>query len=42
MTQKLLKFQKKLTDHKHDKYIITPEFNKLKLAPNRFNSKDRF
>ena len=29
MTQKLLKLKKNLTDHDHDKYIITPEFNKL-------------
>ena len=24
-----MKLKKKLTDHKHDKYITTPEFNKL-------------
>ena len=24
--------EKKLTDHKHDEYITTPEFNNLKLA----------
>ena len=29
MTQKLLKFEKKLTDHNHDKYITTPEFDTL-------------
>ena len=29
MTQKLVNL-KKLTDYKHDKYITTPEFNKLK------------
>ena len=29
MTRKLLKFEKKLTDHNHDKYITTPEFNTL-------------
>ena len=29
MTQKLMKLKKKITDHKYDKYIITPEFNKL-------------
>ena len=29
MTQKLLKLKKKLIDHDHDKYITTPEFNKL-------------
>ena len=27
MTQKLLKLEKRLTDHNHDKYITTPEFN---------------
>ena len=29
MTQKLLKLKKKLTDRKHNKYITTPEFNKV-------------
>ena len=29
MTQKLLKLKKDLTDHDHDEYITTPEFNKL-------------
>ena len=29
MTQKLLKLEKKLTDHNHDKYITTPEFSTL-------------
>ena len=29
MIQKLLKLKKKLTDHNHDKYITTTEFNKL-------------
>ena len=29
MTQKLVSWKKKLTDHKHDKYTTTPEFNKL-------------
>ena len=29
MMQKLLKLKKKLTDHNHDKYITTPEFNNL-------------
>ena len=28
ITQKLMKL-KKMTDHSHDKYITTPEFNKL-------------
>ena len=27
MTQNLLKLKKKRTDHDHDKYITTPEFN---------------
>ena len=26
---KVSELEKKLTDHKHDKYITTPEFNKL-------------
>ena len=29
MIQKLGKLKKKITDHKPDKYITTPEFNKL-------------
>ena len=29
MTQKLVKLKRKLTDHKHDKYITTAEFIKL-------------
>ena len=29
ITQKLVKLKKKITDHDHDKYIPTPEFNKL-------------
>ena len=29
MTQKLMKLKKKITDHSHDKYITTLEFNKL-------------
>ena len=29
---KISEIEKKLTDHKHDEYITTPEFNKLKLA----------
>ena len=28
-TQKLIKFFKKITDHDYDKYVTTPEFNKL-------------
>ena len=30
ITQKVKKLKKKITDHNHDKYIATPEFNKLK------------
>ena len=26
---KISEIEKKITDHKHDKYITTPEFNKL-------------
>ena len=29
MTQKISELEKKITDHKHDKYITIPEFNKL-------------
>ena len=29
ITQKLIKLKKKITDHGHNKYIATPEFNKL-------------
>ena len=29
ITQKLVKLKKKITDHVHDKYITTPEFNTL-------------
>ena len=29
MTQKSVSLKKKLTDHNHDKYITTPEFNTL-------------
>ena len=29
MIQRLVKLKKKLTDHTHDRYITTPEFNKL-------------
>ena len=37
MTQKLLKLKKKLTDHNHDKYITTLEFNTL--AKDVFNAR---
>ena len=29
VTQKLVSLKKKLTDHNHDKYITTPQFNTL-------------
>ena len=29
ITQKVKKLKKKITDHNHDKYIATPECNKL-------------
>ena len=29
ITQKLLKLKNKLTDHNHEKYITTPDFNTL-------------
>ena len=32
ITQKLLKLKKKLTDHNHDKYIITLECNTLAVS----------
>ena len=34
MTQKLMSLKKKLTDHDHDKYITTPEFNTLAVVFN--------
>ena len=37
ITQKLLKLKNKLTDHNHDKYIPTPEFNTL--AADIFNAR---
>ena len=37
MTQKLVSFKKKLTDHNHDKYIATREFNTL--AADVFNAR---
>ena len=49
MTQKLLKLKKDLTDHDHDEYITTPEFNKLlaevfdaRLKQTDFNNKKIF
>ena len=48
ITQKLIKF-KKITDHSHDEYITTPEFNNLtaekcfcKISASKRNKKDRF
>ena len=29
MIQRISELEKKITDHKHEKYIPTPEFNKL-------------
>ena len=40
MTQKLVKL--KLTDHNHNEYITTPEFNKLKLAQADLVTKTNF
>ena len=37
MTQKITETEKKLTDHNHDKYITTPEFNTL--AGDVFNAR---
>ena len=37
MTQKSVSLKKKLTDHNHDKYITTPEFNNL--AADVFNAR---
>ena len=36
MTQKITEIENKLTDHNHDKYITTPEFNTL--AADIFNA----
>ena len=47
--QKLMNFKKKITVLSHDKYITTPEFNKLtaqkvccKISTSNLNNKDRF
>ena len=37
MTQKLVSFKKRLTDHNHDKYLTTREFNTL--ATDVFNAR---
>ena len=39
---KVSEIGKKLTDHNHDEYIITPEFNKLKLAQADLITKTNF
>ena len=50
---KISELEKKITDHKHGKYITTPEFNKItaeyfaeyiiqKISTSKFNNKDRF
>ena len=47
--QKFIKLKKKITDHTHDKYINTPEFNKLtaeniaaRFSNQQFSDKDGF
>ena len=49
VTQKINEIEKKITDHSHDKYITTPEFNKItvenfavKLAQANFVTKTDF
>ena len=39
---KITEIEKKLTDHNHDKYITTAEFNKLKLAQAYLTTKTDF
>ena len=39
---KVKEIEKKLTNHKHDEYITTPEFNKLKLAQANLVTKTDF
>ena len=46
---KINETEKKITNHKHDKYITIPEFNKLtaqnfcsKISTSKFSNKDRF
>ena len=44
---KISEIEKKITDHNHDKYITTPEFNNLaakvfKINTSKFNNKNRF
>ena len=49
MTQKINEIEKKITEHSHDKYITTPEVNKLtaenfaaRLAQANLVTKNRF
>ena len=49
MIQQFVKLKKKLTDHNHDKYITTPEFNRFtkelfaaRLAQTRLVTKTNF
>ena len=46
---KISEIEKKAADHNHDKYITTPEFNKvnsrniwIKIKTSKFSEKDRF
>ena len=46
---KISEIEKKVSDHNHDKYITTPEFNNLaagvftaRLAQSKFSNKDIF
>ena len=39
---RITEIEKKLTDHSHDKYITTPEFNKLKLTEADLVTKTNF
>ena len=46
---KITEVENKLTDHNHDKYIDTPEFNKLaadvfycEISTSQFDNKNRF
>ena len=40
--------EKKVSDHNHDKYITTPEFNLVigvfycKISTSKFNNKDKY
>ena len=39
---KVSEIEKNITDHSHDEYITTPEFNKLKLAQANLVTKTDF